>query len=334
MQSISSASVLSWAETVLKGKVKVECSLHGSVSPWLLQVQRNGATSSVILRIPVHGRISPASIITNAEALGIAEEHGVPAPRIVAWDRAGSDAGVTASLETCLPGASEFPEHLDPTQLRAAGGVMAQVHAINLEPQRWLSRRTRPIQPDDFARDRRWAALYQASGDNHDAVLRAYLQITEFPPDDPRTTLAEMPLTPLLLLADEAVRSYKVADLPTVLLHGDLWPGNTRWHNGQFTALIDWKTAGVGDPGVDLGSMRLQAALRYDLAAATYVLKGWESQMGRQATDIGYWDAVAALNTPTVMEGWPSCDPDAHPLGSRAVTQGRDAFLAAAIDQL
>lgn len=336
MPSIPSASVLRWAEKVLgrEANVTVERSLHGSVSPWLLRVQQDGSTYPVVMRIPVPGRIAPAGIIMNAEALILAERHNVPSPRLLACDRAGDEAGETVSLETGLPGTSDFPDDLDPEQIRNVGIAMAKVHAIRLEPRRWLSLRSRPIQPDDYARDRRWAALYQTTAEDHDDVLSAYLQITEFPPDDPRAMLSHMQSTPLLLMADDIVRAYKQTDEPTVLLHGDLWPGNTRWNDGRFTALIDWKTAGVGNPGVDLGSMRLQVALRYGLTAATFVLEGWERQMRRQATDIAYWDAVAALNTPTIMDGWPDCDPISHPLGARAVTRRRDAFLNVAIGKI
>ena len=30
-----------------------------------------------------------------------------------------------------------------------------------------------------------------------------------------------------------------------------------------------------------------------------YVLEGWQRTSGKRADDIAYWDAVAALNTPT-----------------------------------
>ena len=47
-----------------------------------------------------------------------------------------------------------------------------------------------------------------------------------------------------------------------------------------------------------------------------------------------YWDAVAALNTPTVMQGWPGFADDGSALDAAAVTERRDAFLRSALDQL
>ncbi len=336
MLSVPSESVLQWAAQVLgrNAEITVKGSLHGAVSPWLLHVSQGASTYDVVMRIPVSGRIAPAGILANADALELAGKHGLPAPRILACDRTGQEAGVTVSLEAALPGLSDFPDTLDATQLRRVGVAMARVHAIHLDPQPSLPRRTRPIQPDDRARDRRWAALFQSSPENQDDVLTTYCGTTAFPADDPGAFLSQMMSTPLLLLADDLVREYDRSDEPAVLVHGDLWPGNTRWVKGRFTALIDWKTAGVGNPGVDLGSMRMQVALRYGLPAAEFVREGWEQEAGRPATDIAYWDAVAALNTPTIMEGWAGCDPISHPLGSRAVTLRRDEFLQRAVDTL
>jgi hypothetical protein len=51
---------------------------------------------------------------------------------------------------------------------------------------------------------------------------------------------------------------------------------------------------------------------------------------------VPYWDAVAALNTPTVIpDGWvPGFAGDGSPLDAAAVTERRDAFLRTALDQL
>jgi aminoglycoside phosphotransferase (APT) family kinase protein len=130
-----------------------------------------------------------------------------------------------------------------------------------------------------------------------------------------------MPTTVLLQLADERVQAIKAPDVPVVFVHGDVWPGNTVVAGGGVEALIDWKTAGVGNPGVDLGELRKQVAIRYDDDAPRHVLEGWERASGTRADDIPYWDAVAALNTPTE-----SYSPHA--------ARRRDDFLRAAIAQL
>ncbi|MCI0397582.1 MAG: phosphotransferase [Chloroflexi bacterium] len=44
---------------------------------------------------------------------------------------------------------------------------------------------------------------------------------------------------------------------PSVLLHGDFWPGNTLWQDGKLVAVIDWEDARSGDPLIDLAISRL-----------------------------------------------------------------------------
>jgi aminoglycoside phosphotransferase (APT) family kinase protein len=55
-----------------------------------------------------------------------------------------------------------------------------------------------------------------------------------------------------------------------------MWPGNTVIVDARVRALIDWKTAGVGNPGVDLGELRKQVAILYGDGAPKYVLQGWK----------------------------------------------------------
>jgi aminoglycoside phosphotransferase (APT) family kinase protein len=143
-----------------------------------------------------------------------------------------------------------------------------------------------------------------------------------------------MPTTPLLQKADQQVRSHGTPAAESVFLHGDVWAGNMLWDADRCVALIDWKTAGVGDPGVDLGSLRMQMAIGYGQEAPAHVLEGWQEQAGRAATAVPYWDAVAALNTPTVMQGWLAFADDDSPLDASAVTERRDTFLRIALDEL
>lgn len=42
------------------------------------------------------------------------------------------------------------------------------------------------------------------------------------------------------------------------LLHGDFWPGNLLWREGDLAAIIDWEDAMIGDPLADLGKSRLE----------------------------------------------------------------------------
>ena len=93
---------------------------------------------------------------------------------------------------------------------------------------------------------------------------------------------------------------------------------------------------GVGHPGIDLGSLRLDAAIMFGLPAAAEILDGWRQASGRAVDAVAYWDLVAALTTPTDMATWL---PVAHDHGradldTLTLNGRRDAFLRAALDQL
>lgn len=279
------AGLSAWVEAQLGSRTAVAAirSLHDGESPWWIDLTApGGSTFSAVLRTP-SSRISPGQIATNVAALTVAEKHGLPAPRLLA-----ADLEMPASLETVLPGTSTWPAAPSAELLRGAGAAVARVHTVILASRPLLPFRPRPIAVDDFAADRR---------------------------------AGRVPTTPLLRLADERVQAIKPADGTNVFVHGDVWPGNTLVTGGRVHALIDWKTAGVGNPGVDLGELRKQVAISYGDAAAEHVRQGWERASGARATEIPYWDAVAALNTPTRSY-------------SRQATRRRDDFLRAAIARL
>lgn len=119
-----------------------------------------------------------------------------------------------------------------------------------------------------------------------------------------------------------------------MFVHGDVWTGNMRWEGDTCTALIDRFCAGAGDPGVDLGELRMQMGYQYGLDAADHVLDGWQREAGRAATNVAYWDSVAALNTPVDVAGWPAFDDNGNPLDQQAVIARRDTFLRSALDRL
>jgi hypothetical protein len=100
--------------------------------------------------------------------------------------------------------------------------------------------------------------------------------------------------------------------------------------------LIDWDGAGAGAPGVDLGSLRCDAAICFGLEATDDIRHGWEAAAGRAAADLGYWDMVAALSTPPDM-GWflEAIAGQGRPdLTRELLVRRRDDFLRAALDRL
>jgi hypothetical protein len=189
--------------------------------------------------------------------------------------------------------------------LRALGSGAAKLHAVVAAPRPGLPLRARPLEDVDFATARR------ASGS-----------------------------TRLLDVAEERLDQLPVPAGATVFVHGDLWQGNTLWRGEALVGMVDWDAAGLGHPGIDLGTLRLDAAIMFGLPAAAEVLEGWRQATGQPAEAVAYWDVVAGLTTPAEGGDWfgqwlavvHECgrvDLDAATLTGR-----RDAFLRAALDKL
>lgn len=299
-----SDGLVGWVSEVVDGRLEDVEPLHletGRGSGSFHIRMAGGEFADLVLKMPVLNWIGPRMVATNARALELSAEFGLSAPRLVAADLDGRACGTVATLETWLPGSSALPAVVSVTRLRSAGAALAKVHAFSVPPQEHLPIRSRPVAVDDFAADRREG---------------------------------RMPTTALLQQADEMTRRHGIPAGDLVFVHGDAWPGNMLFEGDTCTALIDWKTAGVGDPGVDLSGFRLQMAMQYGPAAPEDVLRGWQDQAGREAGSVSYWDAIAALNTPTELSGFPGFTGDGSRLDTAAVTQRRDAFLRTALDGL
>lgn len=334
MAETPNEAILQWAARAIGAKfgdITVQ-ELHEGIGPWRLRVD----SADLILRMPVPNWINAKWIATNATALQFAEKNGLAVPHLTAADLDGRVAGTVATLETVQPGSSAPPPRVSAERLREAGAAIAKVHAISLASQEDLPLRIRHTQVDDHALERRWATLYQATPEmERPAVIDAFLEFTTgHSIKSARDVMTRTRLTPLLHLADERVRAIGVPKGQPVFLHGDIWAGNMLWEGDTCRALIDWKTAGAGDPGVDLGQLRMQMALQYGPDAPALVLEGWQREAGRNATNLAYWDAMAALNTPAELDGPPGFDDRGAPVDLIAVTNRRDTFLRSALDAL
>lgn len=338
MDTTPTEPVLKWvAEVVGDGsRIVAVRGLHGGSSPWLLRADYDGGTRDVLLRVADRGRIWPQAVATGAAALRVAEAHGLAAPRLLASDLDGQITGAATTLETALPGSSSSPSTVSAERLREAGAALARVHAVPLAPQRDLPLRTRPTDVDDLAMERRWATLYGATPDDgKPAVIDAFRELTGGSPDEARRVLRGHRSSPLLHFADERLRGVPVPRGEPVFVHGDIWAGNMLWRGDTSVALIDWKNAGVGDPGVDLGQLRLKMAVQYGPDAPAHVLGGWQRESGQQASNVAYWDAVAGVYSPTVLDDWEAgFDDHGHEIGPSVKTGRRDRFLRTALERL
>jgi aminoglycoside phosphotransferase (APT) family kinase protein len=259
---------------------------------------RAGRASAVL-------RVAPSDaskrLATEVTALRLAAKAGLPVPEVLGHDD-GTATGFALVLTALLPGSSVIPTSPDARRLREMGAIAARIAAVTPGPGAGLPSRSGPI--DDFP----WARLRKERG-----------------------------APAIIMRAEKVVAGTTPEDRRTALTHGDIWVGNTLWDDrGTLTAVLDWDAAGTGSPGIDLGSVRIDAALCYGIETAAEVLSGWEDEAGRTAPDVPYWDLVAALATPPDM-AWvaPTIADQGRPdITGDLLNERREAFVQAALNNL
>ncbi|HEY3993278.1 MAG TPA: phosphotransferase [Ktedonobacteraceae bacterium] len=90
----------------------------------------------------------------------------------------------------------------------------------------------------------------------------------------------------------------------SVLLHGDFWPGNILWKDGQLVAIIDWEDAGLGDPLADVANSRLEILWAFGSDAMQQFTHRYQSLSPIDFTHLPYWDLCAALRPVAQITQW------------------------------
>ncbi|MBO0780674.1 MAG: phosphotransferase [Ktedonobacteraceae bacterium] len=91
---------------------------------------------------------------------------------------------------------------------------------------------------------------------------------------------------------------------PSALLHGDYWPGNILWKNGQLAAIIDWEDARFGDPLADVANSRLEILWAFGIDAMQHFTHQYQSLNPIDFTNLPYWDLCAALRPIAQAAQW------------------------------
>lgn len=89
-----------------------------------------------------------------------------------------------------------------------------------------------------------------------------------------------------------------------VLLHGDFWPGNVLWRDGQLVAVIDWEDAAIGDPLADLAIARLEILWAFGIEAMYLFTQQYRSMTAIDFTNLPYWNLCAALWEVNQIANW------------------------------
>ena len=278
--AVPTDATLAWgADVAVPGGRLVDAGpLAERTSPWWARIESAAGLTTVVVRARVSGDESSRLIEIERAALEAAAHAGVAAPRLVAADPSGALASQPALVSTLVVGSSDVPPTATTERLRALGRAVGTLAACG--PPRGLPRRTRPLEDIDFyAMWRESAAAVQARWRSSDA-------------GEPWTS------------ALRAVDEHQLTAVPDALVHGDCWQGNSLWVGDEFGGFIDWDAAGTGSPGIDLATMRLDAAFFFGTDAMDDVATGWAQTSGQSVVDLAYWDLVAALTSPIDLGEW------------------------------
>jgi aminoglycoside phosphotransferase (APT) family kinase protein len=92
-----------------------------------------------------------------------------------------------------------------------------------------------------------------------------------------------------------------------VVLHGDYWPGNVLWRDGQLAGIIDWEDAAFGDPLSDVAIARLEIAWQSGMAAMDMFTHEYLALRPVSGTaTLPWWDLRMALRACEFpVETWP-----------------------------
>lgn len=88
------------------------------------------------------------------------------------------------------------------------------------------------------------------------------------------------------------------------LLHGDFWPGNLLWRQGQIVAIVDWEDAATGDPLTDVVNARLELLWAFGIDAMHHFTSLYQSMTALDFTDLPCWDLCAALRRIDQIGNW------------------------------
>ncbi len=94
------------------------------------------------------------------------------------------------------------------------------------------------------------------------------------------------------------------------LLHGDYWPGNVIWQDGDIAALVDWEDVALGDPLSDLAAARAELRCAEDDATVRRFTDQYFAQASIPVHNLVVWDVYVSASALASMDHW-GLPPDA-----------------------
>ncbi|MET0920020.1 MAG: phosphotransferase, partial [Acidimicrobiia bacterium] len=242
------SEALAWvAATMGRGAtVRSVRRLHGGISSAVHRVTIEtlaGARTTVVLRRWVGNRFGidrsamAQHVVDEQAALELVEPSPVPAPRVIAADAEGDQAGVPALLMSRLPGSIFLAPSDFAPWLHAVADTLGDIHAL-------------PI-------------------DDRIPAFTAYDFSSRAVPSDATR--------PELWRAANALGTREPPTTTPVFRHGDYQHFNLLWSREQLTGVVDWTFPSRGPAGLDVGHCMLNLAVLFSADAAAQFRARYEA---------------------------------------------------------
>ncbi len=253
-------------------------ALKGGVSAHVTAVELalpDGGTERIVTRR--HGAIdkghNPDIATTEYRVLEAVHAAGLAVPAPLLLDQPGEIFGEPCLVTAFVDGSTDVPPGQLTDALRQMASYLARLHAIDIEA----------------------AGL--------PALPRR---------DDPTAnTMRYLPDGPLGQRIRSAHASHGPITPPNrpALLHGDFWPGNVMWRNGELAAVLDWEDAAIGDPISDLAGSRNELVWKYGLDARERFTELYLSMTSIDLANLPFWEISGAAGAMALMGEW-GLDPE------------------------
>ena len=212
---------LRWAASAAGEEVARWTVMEGGTSSAMYRLDLTSAAgAALVLRCHVRPDLedeAASSVAGEAAALRTVASIDVPTPALVAQDVTGAEAGVPCVLMTWLPGEVVWDPGSLTHRLVGLAGVLPALHDA-------------PTDDPDLGH----YASYRQEGyeppawATHRRVWERAVEIFHGP----------------------------VLETARCFVHRDFHPGNVLWRRGRVTGVVDWASACLGPPSVDIGHCR------------------------------------------------------------------------------
>ncbi|WP_036745808.1 phosphotransferase family protein [Paenibacillus sp. UNC451MF] len=252
-----------------------EQKLQGGISSLVsgLTLRVNGVERAVVLRQFDNAewvRDEPDLALREAESLRrAAQALSLQTPRLVAFDKTGTQCGAPTVLMTRLEGEVVLEPNNMTQWLDGMAEALTRIHAVDASDFPWK---------------------YKTYCDVSTLDTSSWSQI----PDKWQ-------------IASNIVQGSRPV-VTERFIHRDYHPTNILWKGEEVSGIVDWVNGCVGPAGIDVGHCRVNLAQLYDVSTADAFLSAYQSHAGASFSYDPYWDLVSLIDfaywEPEVYGGW------------------------------